>query len=127
MKEKKEINKESILSPPKDLSEGQKEIWIEFVKILEEGTNYKKTDADRELILQYVNLKILRDRAWQKFNENPERYVRIVTGICSDGKTPKIVVKENEHYKTFMESNKQLEKILTDLRLTPKARKPKWI
>ena len=30
--------------------------------------------------------------------QNPKRHVRIVTGICSDGKTPKIMVKENEHY-----------------------------
>ena len=67
----------------------------------------------------------MRDRAWREYNKNPDRYIRIVTGICSDGKTPKVMVKENEHYKTLIDSNKQLEKILKDLRLTPEARRKK--
>ena len=64
----------------------------------------------------------MRDRAWREYNKNPDRYIRIVTGICSDDKTPKVMVKENEHYKTLVDCNKQLEKILKDLRLTPEAR-----
>ncbi len=44
-------------------------------------------------------------------------------GICSDGKTPKVLVKENEYYKTWLETGKQLEKILKDLRLTPEIRR----
>lgn len=58
-----------------------------------------------------------------EYNKNPERYTRIVTGLCQDGKTPKVMVKENEHYKTLNDCNKQLEKLLKDFRLTPLARK----
>lgn len=68
---------------------------------------------------------MMRDRAWREYNKNSERYIRIVTGICSDGKTPKVIVKENEHYKTLIDCNKQFEKILKDLRLTPEARRKK--
>ena len=68
----------------------------------------------------------MRDRAWREYNKNPDRYIRIVTGICSDGKTPKVMVKENEHYKTLIDCNKQLEKILKDLRLTPEERKKRY-
>lgn len=118
---------ENILNPPINLTEEEKVVWDEFVTMLNSSTNYKKIMTDKELVLQYVQLKIIRDKAWISWIQNPERYVRIVTGICSDGKTPKIMVKENEHYKTYMESNKLIEKILTDLRLTPKARKPKWL
>jgi len=48
-----------------------------------------------------------------------------VTGICADGKTPKVMVKENDHYKTWLDCNKQLEKILKNLRLTPEIRNKK--
>lgn len=122
-----EDREENCLIAPQYLSNEEKVLWDEIVEILQKSTSYKKTIADRELLIQYVQLKTMRDNAWRAWQENPEKYVRIVTGICSDGKTPKIVVKENEHYKILQDSNKQLEKILTDLRLTPKARKPKWM
>ena len=96
---------ENILNPPINLTEEEKIVWDEFVTMLNSSTNYKKIMTDKELVLQYVQLKIIRDKAWISWIQNPERYVRIVTGICSDGKTPKIMVKENEHYKTYMESN----------------------
>lgn len=64
----------------------------------------------------------MRDRAWREYNKKPDRYIRIVTGICNDGKTPKVLVKENEHYKTLIDCNKRLECILQDLKLTPKIR-----
>ncbi len=67
----------------------------------------------------------MRDRALREYNKNSDRYVRIVTGICSDGKTPKVMVKENEHYNTLIDCNKKLEKILKDLRLTPDIRRKK--
>lgn len=120
-----EDREENCLIAPQYLSKDEKVIWDEIVEILQKSTSYKKTIADKELLIQYVQLKTMRDNAWKAWQKNPEKYVRIVTGICSDGKTPKIVVKENEHYKILQDSNKQLEKILTDLRLTPKARKPK--
>jgi len=78
--------------------------------------------ADAELIRQYVQVKIMRDRAWIEWNKKPERYVRIVTGICADGKTPKVIIKENEHYAILNDCNKQMEKLLTDFKLTPQAR-----
>lgn len=64
----------------------------------------------------------LGDHAWTEWNKRPEKYIRIITGICSDGKTPKVVIKENEHYKIFSDCNKRLEKLLTELKLTPNAR-----
>ncbi len=122
-----EEREESWLIAPGYLSDQEKIVWDEIVEILQKRTSYKKTIADKELLIQYVQLKTMRDNAWKEWQANPEKYVRIVTGICNDGKTPKIVVKENEHYKILQDSNKQLERILTDLRLTPKARKPKWM
>lgn len=115
------INNE-ILQIPAYLTEEEKLAYEAIVKTLKESISYRLSHSDVELIWQYCQIKIMRDRAWREYNKNPDRYIRIVTGICSDGKTPKVMVKENEHYKTLVDSNKQLEKILKDLRLTPDAR-----
>jgi len=115
------INNE-ILQIPRYLSAEEKIAYESIVNQLKTSIKYRLTESDIELIWQYCQLKVMRDRAWKKWNENPERYTRIVTGICSDGKTPKVMVKENEHYKTLLDCNKHLEKILKDLRLTPEIR-----
>ncbi len=111
-----------FLDVPKDLSAEEKEAWEYITKILKEGGSYIKKLADVELVTQYMQIKVTRDRAWKEWNQKPEKYIKIVTGICSDGKTPKVMVKENEHYKIFTECNKQLEKLLDDFKLTPKQR-----
>ncbi|MEG1669377.1 hypothetical protein [Chryseobacterium sp.] len=116
-------NIDEILSTPQGLMPEEQTEWSNFSKIIKANIRYKLMEQDKELIRQYCQLKVIRDNAWRKYMENPERYMRIVTGICNDGVTPKIVVKENEHYKTLIESNKHLEKLLADLRLTPLARK----
>ena len=122
--ETKQIN-EKILQVPNDLVEEEKRVYEEIIDTLKESIDYRLSNTDTELIWQYCQLKIMRDRAWREYNKNPERYIRIVTGICSDGKTPKVMVKENEHYKTLIDCNKKLEKILKDLRLTPEIRRKK--
>jgi len=114
-----------ILQIPSSLPKEVRQSYAEIVEILKESIKYKLTSVDTELIWQYCQMKVMRDRAWREYNKNPERYIRIVTGICSDGKTPKVMVKENEHYKTLQDCNKHLEKILRDLRLTPDAREKK--
>ena len=111
-----------LIEPPESLSDEEREVWKEFISILRNGTKYKKTLSDVELIRQYVQHKIMRDRAWLEWNKKPERYIRIVTGLCADGKMPKIVVKENEHYRTLNDCNKHIEKLMTDLKLTPEKR-----
>ena len=118
-----EQNNNEILKIPDYLTNDEKKSYEEIVNSLKESIKYRLSHSDTELIWQYCQVKIMRDRAWREYNKNPERYIRIVTGICSDGKTPKVMVKENEHYKTLIDCNKQLEKILKDLRLTPEARR----
>ncbi len=127
LKKQKEITEinDRILRIPQHLSDGEKKAYGEIVQSLKESINYKLSSTDTELIWQYCQIKVMRDRAWREYSKNPDRYIRIVTGICSDGKTPKVMVKENEHYKTLQDCNKQLEKILKDLRLTPEARRRK--
>ena len=120
--ETQEINSK-ILAIPENITKEEKIAYAEIVQTLKESINYRLSATDTELIWQYCQIKVMRDRAWREYNRNPERYIRIVTGICSDGKTPKVMVKENEHYKTLIDCNKQLEKILKDLRLTPEARR----
>lgn len=120
----KKVNNE-ILQIPEYLTEEEKVTYGEIIQSLKESIKYRLSHSDAELIWQYCQLKIMRDRAWKEYNKNPDRYMRIVTGICSDGKTPKVMVKENEHYKTLIDCNKQLEKILKDLRLTPEMRRKK--
>lgn len=122
--ETQEINSK-ILTIPENLTEDEKIAYAEIVQTLKESITYRLSATDTELIWQYCQIKVMRDRAWREYNKNPDRYIRIVTGICSDGKTPKVMVKENEHYKTLIDCNKQLEKILKDLRLTPEARRKK--
>ncbi len=119
-------NNDRILTIPSYLTEEEKVTYGEIVRTLKESIHYRLSSTDAELIWQYCKIKIMRDRAWIEYNKNPDRYIRIVTGICSDGKTPKVMVKENEHYKTLIDCNKQLEKILKDLRLTPEARKKRY-
>lgn len=111
-----------ILQIPIYLTDEEKVAYSEIVNTLKDSIKYRLSSTDAELIWQYCQIKIMRDRAWREYNKNTDRYIRIVTGICSDGKTPKVMVKENEHYKTLIDCNKQLEKILKDLRLTPEAR-----
>lgn len=110
------------IEPPDDLTEEERKAWEAFLSILKNGTRYKKTQADAELIRQYVQHKVMRDRAWKEWMRQPERYIRIVTGLCSDGVTPKIVVKENEHYRILQDCNRYIEKLWNDLKLTPAAR-----
>lgn len=121
-KETERINDE-ILQVPEYVTDNEKIVYKEIIKTLKESIKYRLSHTDTELIWQYCQIKIMRDRAWREYNKSPDRYIRIVTGICSDGKTPKVMVKENEHYKTLIDCNKQLEKILKDLRLTPEARR----
>ena len=118
-----EIINNEILKIPDFVTDEEKTAYSEIVKTLKESIKYRLSSTDVELIWQYCQIKIMRDRAWREYNKNPERYIRIVTGICGDGKTPKVMVKENEHYKTLIDCNKQLEKILKDLRLTPEMRR----
>ena len=96
------------VEPPEELSEEERSAWIYLVDMLKSSTRYKKTPADTELIRQFVQHKV----------------IRIVTGICADGTTPKIVVKENEHYRILNDCNRYIEKLLNDLKLTPLARSP---
>ncbi len=117
------VNNEAILQLPKGLSKDEKTAYSEIVETLKQSIKYKLTNIDTELIWQYCQMKVIRDRAWKEYNKNPERYIRIVTGICGDGVTPKVMVKENEHYKTLQDCNRHLEKILRDLRLTPDMRR----
>ena len=120
--ETERINNE-ILRVPTHLGEEEKVAYGEIIKTLKESIKYRLSPTDEELIWQYCQIKIMRDRAWREYNKNPDRYTRIVIGICGDGKTPKVLVKENEHYKTLIDCNKQLEKILKDLKLTPEMRR----
>ncbi len=122
--ETEKINNE-ILKIPDFLTDDEKIKYSEIISTLKSSIKYRLSSTDSELIWQYCQIKILRDRAWHEYNKKPDRYIRIVTGICSDGKTPKVIVKENEHYKTLIDCNKQLEKILKDLRLTPDIRRKK--
>ena len=120
--ETEKINNE-ILQIPSYLTDEEKIAYGEIVQTLKDSIKYRLSSTDAELVWQYCQIKIMRDRAWREYNKNPDRYIRIVTGICSDGKTQKVMVKENEHYKTLIDCNKQLEKILKDLRLTPEMRR----
>ena len=124
MQETARINDE-VLQIPEFLSDEEKTAYAEIVATLKRSIKYRLSSTDAELIWQYCQIKIMRDRAWKEYNKKPDRYIRIVTGICSDGKTPKVMVKENEHYKTLQDCNKHLEKILKDLRLTPEMRRKK--
>ena len=121
-KERTEHN-EKILQIPPNLTKEEKNAYKEIVDLLKKSIRYKLTEIDAELIWQFCQMKVMRDRAWKEYNKNPERYIRIVTGICNDGATPKVMVKENEHYKTLQDCNRHLEKILKDLRLTPDMRR----
>jgi len=118
----RERERNRLIEPPEDLTEEEKQAWDHIYQILLSGTNYRKTMADAELIRHYVQVKLMRDRAWVEWNKKPERYIRIVTGLCADGTTPKVMVKENEHYVILNNCNKQLQKLLADFKLTPKAR-----
>jgi len=123
-KRREEADRSNVfLEAPSGLGGEERKVWEEIAGLVVSSTSYKKTAADSELLRQYVQTKIMRDRAWAEYNKNPERYTKIVTGISTDGKTPKVTVKENEHYKTLAECNKQLEKLLKDFCLTPDARK----
>ena len=107
---------------PTDLCDEERQVWDEITNLLRESNSSKVSDADHELIRQYCQLTVARNRSWREYNLKPERYTKIVTDICADGKTPKIVLKDNEHYKTWVECNKHLEALIKELELDPKSR-----
>ncbi len=116
---------DEVLQIPDNLTNEEKQEYVQIVEDFKEEISYRLSKVDVELIWQYCQLKVMRNRAWREYNKNPDRYIRIVTGMSSDGKTPKVMVKENEHYKTLIDCNKHIEKILKDLRLTPEMRNKK--
>ncbi|MBQ7797669.1 MAG: P27 family phage terminase small subunit [Clostridia bacterium] len=116
---------DEVLQIPDNLTNEEKQEYEQIVEDFKEEISYRLSKVDVELIWQYCQLKVMRNRAWREYNKNPDRYIRIVTGMSSDGKTPKVMVKENEHYKTLIDCNKHIEKILKDLRLTPEMRNKK--
>ena len=110
-------------APPADLLPEELAVWREITEILKDLRSTKMSDADHELVRQFCQLSVARNRAWQEYNKKPERYTKIVIGICADGKTPKIVLKDNEHYKTWLECCKMLDALLREMELNPKSRK----
>lgn len=116
---------DEVLQSPTNLTNEEKQEYEQIVEDFKEEISYRLSKVDVELIWQYCQLKVMRNRAWREYSKNPDRYIRIVTGMSSDGKTPKVMVKENEHYKTLIDCNKHIEKILKDLRLTPEMRNKK--
>ena len=88
-KERTEHN-EKILQIPPGLTKEEKTTYKEIIDLLKKSIRYKLTEIDAELIWQFCQMKVMRDRAWKEYNKNPERYIRIVTGICNDGATPKV-------------------------------------
>ena len=116
---------DEVLQIPTNLTSEERQEYEQIVEDFKEAISYRLSKVDVELIWQYCQLKVMRNRAWREYNKNPDRYIRIVTGMSSDGKTPKVMVKENEHYKTLIDCNKHIEKILKDLKLTPEMRNKK--
>ncbi|MDR1101049.1 MAG: P27 family phage terminase small subunit [Clostridiales bacterium] len=111
---------QELYAAPTDFSDNEKKIWTEILEGVK-SIGYKMRYSIRLEMYEYVKLRIMRDKAMKAWNENPERYVKIVTGIAPDMKTPKITIKENEHYAIMLDCNKQIQKILDELKLTPKA------
>ncbi len=62
--ETKRINNE-ILQIPNHLTDEEKLAYEEIVKTLKESINYRLSHSDAELIWQYCQKRIMRDRAWK--------------------------------------------------------------
>ena len=62
--ELEESNK--LLKAPTNLTEEERVVWEEITTLIISSTRYKKTTADIELVRQYCQAKIMRDRAWQE-------------------------------------------------------------
>jgi hypothetical protein len=107
---------------PSDFDEREKAAWEVAAEMLRER-NEVVTFADLELIRQYARIRVMGDMAYNNWLANPERITRVVTGIAADKVTPKVTLKENEHYMTYMECDKRMQEILIELKLTPKAKK----
>lgn len=110
-------------APPPDLGDEERLVWLEITRIFKDMGSTKMSDADHELIRQFCQFTVARDRAWKEYRQKPERYTKIVIGISADGKTPRIVLKDSEHYKTWIECNKYLDYLLKEMELNPKSRK----
>ena len=77
-----EQNNNEILKIPSYLTDEEKKAYEKIAGSLKDSIKYRLSHSDTELIWQYCQIKIMRDRAWIEYNKNPERYIRIVTGIC---------------------------------------------
>ena len=112
----------NIYNTPDGFTKDEEQIWLEICEAVKDAPYYTRA-GDRLLLYEYVKIRIMRERAMKAWNEKPERYIKIVTGISQDGLTPKITIKENEHYKIMLDCNRQIQSILGELRITPKSRK----
>jgi len=111
-----------LLDTPQDLTAEEKSAWEYLANMLRDAERILLV-ADLELVYQFVQCKVMRDRAWVEWNKNPDKYTLFVTGLCADGETPKVVIKENEYYAILNESNKRIEKILDILKLSYTSRR----
>jgi len=100
-----------LLVVPDELGDDEKAAWEVGAAMLRAKDRIIKL-VDLELLRQFGRLRVMADRAYTEWNKNPERFSKIVTGIASDKMTPKVTIKENEHYIIFTESNKELENIM---------------
>ena len=100
-----------LLVVPEELGDDEKAAWEVGAAMIRTKDRIIKL-VDLELLRQFSRLRVMADRAYTEWNKNPERFSKIVTGIASDKMTPKVTIKENEHYIIFTESNKELENIM---------------
>jgi hypothetical protein len=121
-RQKKIAESKERLIVPSDFDDKEKAAWEVAAQMLRERNDFV-THADLELIRQYARIRVIGDVAYKNWLANPERISKIVTGIAADKVTPKVTLKENEHYTTYMECDKRMQEILIELKLTPKARK----
>jgi len=105
-----------LLVVPAELGTEEKAAWEIGATMIRAKERIIK-HVDLELLRQFARLRVMADRAYSEWNKNPERFSKIVTGVASDKMTPKVTIKENEHYVVFSECNKELENVMKHLGL----------
>lgn len=93
--EQERINQNNeILKVPEYLSDEEKIVYKSIVNQLQKSIKYCLTESDVELIWQYCQLKVMRDRAWKNGMKILKDTLELLQEFQMMGKLQKLLLKK---------------------------------
>lgn len=107
--------------PPKTLNAAEKKVWKWLGEIFRATVNCRVSDADVHLMALYCQAKVAYEEARERYDANPEYWVKVENGTDQYGQ-PKYLVKVNSDYAIMKDKSAAMIKLFDQLGLSPLAR-----